>query len=93
MDDQGTNRAGGGMKQFSIRDLLFLAVIAALALGWWVDKRPIPARFTIGGGDKHAYILDTATGQAWEKSYSSYGESREHPTKETPGYFAPKASG
>jgi hypothetical protein len=37
----------GGMKQFSIRDLLFLVVIVTLVLGWWLDKRPIPARYTI----------------------------------------------
>jgi hypothetical protein len=66
------------MKQFSIRDLLFLVVIIALTLGWWLDRRPIPARFTMGGGDSHAYILDTATGQVWEKSYSPNNENREN---------------
>jgi hypothetical protein len=93
MDDQTTDRAGGGMKQFSIRDLLFLIVIVALALGWWLDKRPIPARFTIGGGDKHAYVLDTATGQVWEKSHSPNNENRDYPVSETPGFIAPKIPG
>ena len=77
------------MKQFSIRDLLFLIVIVALALGWWFDKRPIPARFTIGGGDKHTYILDTATGQSWEKSYSPT-DNRDYVINESPGYLTPK---
>jgi hypothetical protein len=91
MDDQRTDRESGGMKQFSIRDLLFLVLIIALALGWWLDKRPIPARFTMGGGDSHAYILDTATGQAWEKSYS-LTENPQNSTMQSPGYFDPKIS-
>jgi hypothetical protein len=33
----------GGMKQFSIRDLLFLVVIVALALGWSLDHRKLTA--------------------------------------------------
>jgi hypothetical protein len=32
-----------GMKQFSIRDLLFLVVIVALALGWWLDHSKLSA--------------------------------------------------
>ena len=54
------------MKQFSIRDLLFLVVIVALAFGWWMDRRPIPARYQmVADTNKYVYILDTATGQAW----------------------------
>ena len=84
------------MKQFSIRDLLFLVVINALALGWWLDKRPVPARFTMGGGADHAYILDTATGQAWEKSYSLNsinGQNRQYGTTTSPGFSEPKVTG
>jgi hypothetical protein len=95
MDDQRIDRASGGMKQFSIRDLLFLIVIVAVALGWWMDKRPVPARFIIGGGADHAYMLDTATGQAWEKSYTLStvnGEPRQYSTTETTGFVAPKIS-
>jgi hypothetical protein len=61
------------MKQFSIRDLLFLFVIVALALGWWLDRRPIPARYQIQVVEAHAFVLDTATGQTWEKSFSPQG--------------------
>jgi hypothetical protein len=54
------------MKQFSIRDLLFAVVIVALALGWWFDRRPTPARFQIHSEPNGTtYMLDTATGQAW----------------------------
>jgi hypothetical protein len=49
------------MKQFSIRDLLFLVLIVALALGWWLDRRPIPARFQMHVTTKHAFVLDTPT--------------------------------
>ena len=59
------------MKQFSIRDLLFLVVIVALGLGWWLDKRPIPARFqiaTVSVKDQgYVSVLDTASGQLWIK--------------------------
>jgi hypothetical protein len=61
----------GGMKQFSIRDLLFLVVIVALALGWWLDRRPIPARFQLQVVESHACVLDTATGQVWERAFTA----------------------
>jgi hypothetical protein len=53
------------MKQFSIRDLLFLVVIVALALGWWLDRRPIPARFQMHVTTNHALVFDNGTGQVW----------------------------
>jgi hypothetical protein len=60
------------MKQFFIRDLLFLIVIVALVLGWWLDRRPIPARYQmVANPNGTTYILDTATGQAW---YNNQGE-------------------
>jgi hypothetical protein len=74
MDDQGTNREVGRMKQFSIRDLLFLVVIVALVLGWWLDRRRVPARFQIQSvpPNGNAYILDTATGQAWTSGQGEF---------------------
>ena len=60
------------MTQFSIRDLLFLIVIVALALGWWLDKRPVPARYQFGTNGTFAYVLDTATGQVWSSGESSF---------------------
>jgi hypothetical protein len=75
------------MKQFSIRDLLFLVMIIALALGWWFDRRPVAGRFAMGGGDNHAYLFDTATGQVWEKAYLP------NDTFATPGFYTPKTSG
>jgi hypothetical protein len=59
------------MKQFSIRDLLFLVVIVALALGWWLDRRPVAARFQIeAAGNGPVYVLDTATGEVWSSTSS-----------------------
>jgi hypothetical protein len=70
MDDQRTDREGGGtLKQFSIRDLLFLVVIAALILGWWFDRRPVPARFQMQvRPDNNTVVLDTVTGQVWSSN-------------------------
>jgi hypothetical protein len=65
------------MKQFSIRDLLFLVVIVALALGWWLDRRPVAARFQIaGGGNGPAYVLDTATGQVWAQHTPGFNQAK-----------------
>ena len=57
------------MKQFSIRDALFLTVIVALALGWLMDRRPTPARFQVSAGGA---LVDTATGQVWDIGKSDY---------------------
>ena len=60
------------MKRFSIRDILLLFVIVSVFLGWWVDRRnraaPTPGRFQIEVFEGRAFVLDTATGQVWEKS-------------------------
>jgi hypothetical protein len=52
------------MKQFSIRDLLLAILIIALALGWWLDRRPVAARFQmqVTNGNR-IFVLDTASGE------------------------------
>ena len=35
--------------RFTIRDLLWLAVVVALAVGWWVDHRRLTAWDEVGG--------------------------------------------
>jgi hypothetical protein len=60
------------MKQFSIRDLLFLVVIVALILGWWLDRRPVPARFRLVDANNTPYVLDTATGQVWAQTVNGF---------------------
>jgi hypothetical protein len=54
------------MKQFSIRDLLFVVIIVALVLGWSFDRRPATGRFQLGGtAQSGILVLDTATGKIW----------------------------
>jgi len=78
MDDPGTNREDSRMKQFSIRDLLFFVVIVALVLGWWFDRRAVPARFQMHSvpPNGNAYILDTSTGQAWNSSQTDFYQQK-----------------
>jgi hypothetical protein len=76
------------MKQFSIRDLLLLVLIVAIGLGWWVDRRSraalSPARYQIQVVEGHAFVLDTSTGQVWEKWLHPSGGST------SPGFLQPK---
>jgi hypothetical protein len=65
MAEQSTDRERGGVKRFTLRDILLLFVVVALALGWWMDRRPRPVRFEMQANDHHVYILDTSTGQMW----------------------------
>jgi hypothetical protein len=76
MDDQRTDREGGGMKQFSIRDLLFVILIVALALGWWLDRRPVAARFQMEATNTIAYVVDTATGQVWSQNTNGFRDPK-----------------
>jgi hypothetical protein len=64
------------MKQFSIRDLLFLILIVALALGWWLDRRPVSARFQMHATNDIAYVVDTATGQVWSQHTDGFREPK-----------------
>jgi hypothetical protein len=75
----------GGMKQFSIRDVLLLVVIVALALGWWFDTRPIPARFQLQSNGKTAVVLDTATGQLWASDLDKIPDAPDISTKKVGG--------
>jgi len=75
------------MKQFSIRDLLFLVVIIALTLGWWLDRRPAPVRYRLGVSGNHAFVLDTATGQVWQTTVDGGSGGT---MGETPGFKEPK---
>jgi hypothetical protein len=64
------------VKQFSIRDLLFLIAIFALALGWWLDRRPSPARFVVNTTANRVYLLDNATGEVWSQRVEEDGDFR-----------------
>jgi hypothetical protein len=55
-------------------------LVVALALGWWLDKRPAAAgRFQLHtpindqpGHTRANYIIDTATGQVWLDSSAGF---------------------
>jgi hypothetical protein len=64
------------MKQFSIRDLLFVVLIVALALGWWLDRRPVAARFQIHSDSTTTYVLDTGTGQVWQQHKTEFWQPK-----------------
>ncbi len=58
------------MLRYSMKDLLYLFVVAALILGWWAERHnrePPAARFQMQllEANQDVYILDTATGQVW----------------------------
>jgi hypothetical protein len=63
------------MRQLSIRDLLFLAAVIALALGWWLDRRPVPARFQMSSAGDHVFVLDTATGKVWSQGFPANSQN------------------
>jgi hypothetical protein len=69
------------MKQLSIRDLLFLFLLVALALGWWLDLRPVLARYQLSAindaGGSHAFVLDTATGEVWKEPASGFYQPKQ----------------
>jgi hypothetical protein len=59
--------------RFTIRDLLWLTLVVALALGWWVDRRSysVPPRFQLSDvtttSGTRTYPTDNQTGERWIK--------------------------
>lgn len=46
---------------------LALGAAVVLALGAAVNVEPQVKRYAIGASETHAFVLDTVTGQVWEK--------------------------
>jgi hypothetical protein len=44
--------------RFTIRDLLWLAVVVALAVGWWVDRRSIQRQSAIEFNEFRQAVVD-----------------------------------
>jgi hypothetical protein len=78
------------MFHFTIRDLLWLTAVAAVALGVAVyNRQPRRAakpvgRYQIIEDSKHGYIylLDTATGEIWQRYQGSWSNDRSPAMKE-----------
>lgn len=47
--------------RFSIRDLLLLTVIAALAIGWWLDHRKLTKENEVGFSIYYLRYVDAST--------------------------------
>jgi hypothetical protein len=55
--------------RFSIRDLLWLTLAAALIIGWWLDRsRLVNARFDFRERDDMLFMHDRETGHKWYKT-------------------------
>ncbi len=69
--------------QLTLRDLLWVMVVVALAAGWYVDRRsraapaapaaaaPTPGRYLVqplGTTGNRLLLVDTQTGTCWEQS-------------------------
>jgi hypothetical protein len=52
--------------RFTIRDLLWLTVVVALAVGWWVSYRMRPYVFHTDGNG-YCRMTEKATGLEWIK--------------------------
>lgn len=61
------------MKRFSIRELLLLFAIVAMALGWGFDRYKGRPRFEMHTTSNHVFVLDSVSGQVWDASISENG--------------------
>jgi len=62
---------------FDFKSILVGAILAAglfLAFGAAHRPAPQPRRFRIEASDRYVYVLDSTTGQVWEKSLGSRNE-------------------
>ena len=55
--------------RFTIRDLLWMTLVVAMAVGWWFQSRRAEPRYVVnefGDSDAHIPVLrDTQTGETW----------------------------
>ena len=74
------------MFRFTIRELVVLTVIVALALGWWIDRsrlakqsvQPVPReeRYELvetGKDGEKLYLFNARTGEMWERTSDGPG--------------------
>jgi len=49
--------------RFTIRDLLWLTLVVAMAAGWWIDHKP--QRLEFSQSAKQLIMIDNKTGEKW----------------------------
>jgi hypothetical protein len=79
------------MFRFTIRDVLWLTVVVALALGWWAERRMLFSE--LHRNDRNWYDLSRAI---WESGYEIDPNQKWHliPRKDKPSSTAgPTANG
>jgi len=73
--------------RFTIRDLLWLTLVVAMAVGWYVDRRSysVPPRFQVSFEDTDTMSLtDRQTGEVWVKIHDPAGVTRWYRTSPMP---------
>ena len=61
--------------RFTIRDLLWLTLVVAMSVGWWLDHRrrnEFLSRYVITGDSKHVFIGDYSEGKFWCRDGDSW---------------------
>jgi hypothetical protein len=82
--------------RFTIRDLLWLTLVVAMGVGWWVSYRSYsaPPRFQVSFEDTHEdkdmYLTDRQTGEVWVKTHDAAG-TRWYRTSPMPAQGTPAA--
>jgi hypothetical protein len=70
------------MFRFTIRDVLWLTVVVAMACGWWIDRQSLSARLThaekVIGGFK---LLDDRF-PTWQDEFARWLEQQDLPAAE-----------
>jgi hypothetical protein len=85
------------MLRFTIRDVLWLTVVVALGVAWWIDRtrlmnRPQPAReesyeVIVGDQDRDkVYLFNPRTGHMWHRhggsgEWTDYAKFPTNPAK------------
>jgi hypothetical protein len=57
------------MFRFSIRDVLWLTVVVALAVGWWLNSRPAKVTTELEWAAKHQELVNVLRTYGWQVTW------------------------